>query len=116
VVTPDPATHSPAKKRRAHRVVLRTRRSARGAIRSTGVWPTVVPVYGWVKRAHRVGGRSVIIEIRKDGRWERLSRGWLRRNGRFYLAVAVDAGDAQEVMLRAHVAGVGNSNAVAARL
>ena len=115
-LTPEPGRTSPPQKQRPRRVVLRMRRSARGMIRSSGVWPTVVPVYGWVKRAHRVGGRSVTIEIRKDGRWQGLARGWLRRNGRFYLAVAVDAGDAQQVMLRAHVVGVGNSNAVAAPL
>ena len=113
--TPSRPTHRPSK-RRPRRVVLRTRRSARAVIRSSGVWPSVVPVYGWVKRARHVGGRSVVIEIRQGGRWERLSRGWLRRSGRFYLAVAVDAGGAEKVMLRAHVTGVGNSNPVAAHV
>jgi hypothetical protein len=115
-VTTVTTTPPPTKKKRPRRVVLRTRRSARAVVRSSGVWPSVVPVYGWVKRARRLGGRSVIIEIRQNGRWQSLARGWLRRNGRFYLAVALDAGDSHEVMLRAHVAGVGNSNAVAARL
>jgi hypothetical protein len=80
------------------------------------VWPSVVPVYGWVKRGRHVGGRSVVIQTRRNGRWESLSRGWLRRSGRFYLAVALDADGADKVMLRAHVPGVGNSYPVAAHL
>jgi hypothetical protein len=113
--TPSRPTHRPSK-RRPRRVVLRTRRSPRGALRSSGVWPSVVPVYGWVKRGRHVGGRSVVIQIRRNGRWESLSRGWLRRSGRFYLAVALDADGADKIMLRAHVPGVGNSYPVAAHL
>lgn len=112
--TPPPRPSS--RRKRPRRVILRTRRSARAVASSSGLWPSVVPVYGWVKRARRVGGRSVVIEIRRDGRWEQLSRGWLRRSGRFYLAVAVDASASHDVMLRAHVSGVGNSNPVAAHV
>jgi hypothetical protein len=107
-----PSTH-PAPKR-PHRVVLRSRRRAATVARAAG-WPRVLPVYGWVKSGH-VGRRSVVIEIRRNGRWEWLSRGWLRSNGRFYLAPSLDVGTAHRVTLRAHVLGVGYSKPVSARV
>jgi hypothetical protein len=58
----------------------------------------------------------VIIEVRRNGRWEWLSRSWLRRGGRFYVAVSVDVGASRKVMLRARVVGVGRSKPLAARL
>jgi hypothetical protein len=73
-------------------------------------------VYGWVKRGRHIGRRSVIIEIRRNGRWEWLSRGWLRSNGRFYLAPSLDVGGSRRVVLRAHVRGVGYSNPLRARI
>jgi hypothetical protein len=112
---PNPSSRPGTKKRRG-RVVLRTRRSTSPVIRSSGLWPQVLPVYGWVKNGRKLGRRAVIIEIRRHGRWEWLSRGWLRRSGRFYVAVSVDVGASHKVMLRAHVVGVGNSKPLAARV
>jgi hypothetical protein len=114
VVQP-PVVQPPVPPKQHARVVLRMRRSPRATVRSSGVWPTVLPVYGWVKGG-RLGGRPVIIQIRRDGHWAPLTRGWLRRSGRFYLAVSLDAGGPRRVMLRAHVEGVGNSKPLAARV
>jgi len=113
VVTPRPSRG--VSKKRARRVVLRTKRRG-GSVHSSGQWPRVVPVYGWVKRGRHIGRRSVIIEVRRGGHWEWLSRSWLRRSGRFYLGVSVDVGTSHKIMLRAHVVGVGNSKPVAARV
>jgi hypothetical protein len=100
-------------------VILRTRhnkRARRGA-RSSANWPRVLPVYGWVRAAGRkLAGRSVIIEVRRHGRWVWLSRGWLRANGRFYLAPSVDSGMPRRVTLRAHVKGLGYSKALRVRV
>jgi hypothetical protein len=74
-----------------------------------------VPVYGWVKKGH-VGRRSVIIEIRENGRWQWLSRGALRANGRFYLTPSIDPSVHGRVVLRAHVQGVGYSKSLSARV
>jgi hypothetical protein len=110
---PTPGT---TKRRRAHRVELRPRRRGKNALRAAG-WPHVMPVYGWVKGRHgRLGARSVVIEIRQHGRWEWLTRGWLRSNGRFYLAPAVDVGAGHKVLLRAHVEHVGYSKVITARV
>src|SRR4051812_4525574 len=121
--SPPPATTPPtppAKPHRKHRgrVILRTRhkRARRGA-RSSGHWPRVLPVYGWVKAGGRkVAGRSVVIEVRRHGRWVWLSRGWLRADGRFYLAPSVDSGMPRRVTLRAHVKGLGYSKALRVRV
>jgi hypothetical protein len=96
-------------------VVLRSRRRSASVARAAG-WPRVLPVYGWVKTHRHVGRRSVIIEIRRNGKWEWLSRGWLRSNGRFYLAPAVDVGTSHRIKLRAHVAGLGYSKVITARV
>jgi hypothetical protein len=101
---------------RRRRVVLRTSRRRSHSVRSSSAWPRVLEVYGWVKTKRRVGHRSVVIEIRRNGRWEWLSRGWLRSNGRFYLAASVDVGTSRTVKLRAHVAGLGNSKPLSARI
>jgi hypothetical protein len=116
-VTPPttPPPPKPPKKKHPRRVVLRTHK-ARSVVRSSGLWPSVLPVYGWVKRGRHVAGRSVTIEIRTGGRWEQLARGWVRRSRRFYLAVPVEPGTSGDVMLRARVAGVGNTNPVAAHV
>jgi hypothetical protein len=58
----------------------------------------------------------VTIEIRRHGRWEWLTRGWLRPNGHFYLAPAVDVGAGKKVVLRAHVQKVGYSKKITARV
>jgi hypothetical protein len=116
-----PATVTPppppvVKRRRAPRVVLRPRRKAGNALRAAG-WPRVIPVYGWVKGPrHHLGARSVVIEVRQHGRWEWLTRGWLRPNGRFYLAPAVDIGAGRKIVLRAHVLHVGYSKVIVARV
>ena len=112
--TGNPAT-APVKRRRAPRVVLRPRRRAGHGLRAAG-WPRVIPVYGWVKGRRHLGARSVVIEIRRHHRWEWLSRGWLRSNGRFYLAPGVDMGAGRKVWLRAHVLHVGYSKAITARV
>jgi hypothetical protein len=117
--TPEPPkpTSTP-RKRRSHRVVLRARhRHSRTLARSSGLWPRVVPVYGWVKTgAGSVGRRTVVIQIRHRGRWLSLSRGWLRSNGRFYLAPSIDPSLSHRVKLRAHVAGLGYSKVVVAHV
>jgi hypothetical protein len=115
-ITPVTNPVAPTHARRSHsrRVVLRPGRRVSRTLRAAG-WPRVIPVYGWVKGG-RVGRRSVIIEIRQNGRWEWLSRGWLRSNGRFYLAPAVDLGSGHRVELRAHVQGLGYSKLITARV
>jgi hypothetical protein len=118
-VADPPAPRTTPRKRRARRVVLRTRkhRRSRTAARTSGLWPSVVPVYGWVKkRGGHVGRRTVVIQIRERGRWISLSRGWLRSNGRFYLAPSIDPSLRRVVKLRAHVAGLGYSKAVRVRV
>jgi hypothetical protein len=116
-VADPPAPQTTPRKRRARRVVLRTRKHrSRTAARASGLWPTVLPVYGWVKRGGHVGRRTVVIQIREHGRWVSLSRGWLRSNGRFYLAPSIDPSLRRVVKLRAHVAGLGYSKPVRARV
>jgi hypothetical protein len=110
-----PSTLPSTLHRRAPKVVLRPRRTSRSTLRAAG-WPHVIPVYGWVKGGKRLGGRTVTIEIRRNGRWQWLTRGWLRSNGRYYLAPAVDVGAGRKVVLRAHVSRVGYSRAISARV
>jgi hypothetical protein len=112
--TPAPPVQ-PAPARRIHRVVLRSKHRRHTTVRSSGRWPQIVPVYGWVKNG-RVGRRSVIIEIREHGRWQWLSRGALRSNGRFYLTPSIDPSVHGRVVLRAHVQGVGYSKPLSARV
>jgi hypothetical protein len=118
--TPPPASTPPAKPHRKHRsrVILRTRHKAAGrGARSSGRWPRVLPVYGWVKaQGRKLAGRSVVIEIRRHGRWVWLTRGWLRADGRFYLAPSVDSGMPRRVVLRAHVPGLGYSKSLKTRV
>jgi hypothetical protein len=99
-------------------VILRTRhKRARHGARSSGRWPRVLPVYGWVKaEGRKLAGRSVVIEVRRHGRWVWLSRGWLRADGRFYLAPSIDAGMPSRVTLRAHVKGLGYSKSLRVRV
>jgi hypothetical protein len=113
-----PRPSSTPRKRHARRVVLRARHHrSRSVARSSGLWPSIVPVYGWVKTSgHRVGRRAVVIQVRTHGRWVSLSRGWLRSNGRFYLAPSVDPSLSHRVKLRAHVAGLGYSKVVVAHV
>jgi hypothetical protein len=112
---PNPVTSKPRK--RGHRVILRTRHARKtSAARSSGRWPRVLPVYGWVKaKGTRLAGRTVVIEVRRHGRWVWLSRGWLRANGHFYLAASVDSGMPRRVTLRAHVRGLGYSKPLKTR-
>jgi hypothetical protein len=114
---PPKPTSQPCK-RRAHRVVLRaSHRRSRKLARPSALWPHVVPVYGWVKTSGiHVGRRSVVIQARTHGRWVSLSRGWLRSNGHFYLAPSIDPSLSHRVKLRAHVAGLGYSEVVIARV
>jgi hypothetical protein len=117
-VADPPKPQTTPRKRHARRVVLRARhRRSRSTARSAGLWPKIVPVYGWVKTSGRhVGRRAVVIQIRSHGRWESLSRGWLRSNGHFYLAPSVDPSLSHRVKLRAHVAGLGYSRTVTAHV
>lgn len=110
-----PSTLPSTLHRPAPKVILRPRRRVPSALRAAG-WPRVIPVYGWVKGRRHLGGRSVTIEIRRHGRWQWLTRGWLRSNGRFYLAPAVDVGAGRKVLLRAHVHRVGYSRGITARV
>jgi hypothetical protein len=115
---PDPVTTpTTTPRKRGHRVILRTRHPRkRSGARSSGRWPRVLPVYGWVKAAGaKLAGRTVVIEVRRHGRWVWLSRGWLRSDGRFYLAPSVDSGLPRVVTLRAHVLGLGYSKPLKAR-
>jgi hypothetical protein len=105
-----------AVKHHPRRVILRTSRRRARSVSTAGAWPRVLKVYGWVKTQKNVGHRSVVIEIWRNGRWHWLSRGWLRSNGRFYMAAAVDAGTSRTVRLRAHVSGLGNSKPLSARV
>jgi hypothetical protein len=115
--TANPPAPRPASRKRTRRVVLRARhRRSRSAARSSGLWPQVVPVYGWVKTNGNVGRRAVVIQIRQHGRWVSLSRGWLRSNGHFYLAPSIEPNLSHRVKLRAHVAGLGYSKTVVARV
>ena len=103
-------------RKRSRRVVLRTRNRRTSSLRSASAWPRILQVYGWVKTKRRIGSRAVVIEIRRNGRWEWLSRGWLRSNGRFYMAASVDVGIGRTVKLRARVPGVGKSKTLTARV
>jgi Polysaccharide lyase len=121
--TPPPTSTPPtppAKPHRKHRgrVILRTRtKRARHGARSSGRWPRVLPVYGWVKAPGRkFAGRSVVIQVRRHGHWVWLSRGWLRADGRFYLAASLDSDMPRRVTLRAHVKGLGYSKALRVRV
>jgi hypothetical protein len=114
--TSAPATPTTSTKKRARRVVLRSKHRRRATVRSSGHWPRILPVYGWVKANGDVGRRAVIIEIRVHGRWEKVSRGWLRKDGRFYLAPSVDPDLPHRVTLRAYVEGIGYSKALKARV
>jgi hypothetical protein len=113
--TKPPVSTTPRK--RGHQVILRTRHKRSRSARSSGRWPRVLPVYGWVKaKGRKLAGRSVVIEIRLHHRWMWLSRGWLRPDGRFYLAPSVDSGMPRRVTLRAHVSGLGYSKPLRARV
>jgi hypothetical protein len=104
-------------KRRGRHVVLRARHHRSSAlVRSSGRWPRVLPVYGWVRAKGKMAHRSVVIEIRRHGRWTWLTRGWLRANGRFYLAPSIDLPRGRVVKLRAHVSGLGYSRTLRARV
>jgi hypothetical protein len=115
--TNDTPSTLPSTLHRSHapKVVLRPRGRGRSALRAAG-WPHVIPVYGWVKGRKNLGARPVTIEILRHGRWEWLTRGWLRPNGHFYLAPAVDVGAGKKVVLRAHVQKVGYSKKITARV
>jgi hypothetical protein len=76
-------------------------------------WGHILAVYGGVRGKKR--HRPVILQIRRHGRWQSLTRGWLRRNGRFYLTPAVDSGPGV-VKLRAVVRGVGHSRVLRVRV
>lgn len=117
-VADPPRPSSTTRKGHARRVVLRARhRRSRSVARSSGLWPRIVPVYGWVRTHGRnVGRRSVVVQIRVHGRWLSLSRGWLRSNGHFYLAPSIDPSLSHRVKLRAHVAGLGYSRPVVAHV
>jgi hypothetical protein len=114
--TPTPPIPAPrATPKHRGRVILRTRKRVPSGLRAAG-WPRVIPVYGWVKGRTHLGGHSVVIEMRRNGHWQWLTRGWLRSNGRFYLAPAVDVGNGHKVVLRAHVPHIGYSGQITAKV
>jgi hypothetical protein len=76
-------------------------------------WGRILAVYGGVRGKKR--HRPVIIQIRRNGHWQSLTRGWLRRNGRFYLTPSVDTAS-RVVKLRAVVRGVGHSKVLRVHL
>jgi Polysaccharide lyase len=89
-----------------------------GSLRSAGLaWPHVLRVYGGVRPGRRGARRTVLIQVRHDGRWEWLARSWVHRNGRFYIAANVDpAITGPRVKLRAVVRGVGHSRPLVAHV
>ena len=107
---------SPVHAKTRSRVWLRT--SGSSAIRAArSRWPRVVRVYGGVRPGRRGARRSVTIQVRYKGRWESLARGWVHRNGRFYIAANIDPSlTGRRVKLRAVVAGVGHSKPLSARV
>jgi hypothetical protein len=109
------STPTTVARKRPRRVVLRTKHR-RTSVRSSGRWPHLVPVYGWVKTHGRVTHRSVVIQIRENGHWTWLSRGYVRSDGRFYITASVDPSVHGRVVLRAHVHGLGYSKSLAARV
>jgi hypothetical protein len=109
---PNP-TPAPRKRGKKRRVWLRRERGIFGA--SVSPWSRIISVYGGVRsKSHK--RRAVTIQIRRHHRWVWLSRGWLRSNGRFYLAPAVDLKSGTVVRLRAVVKGMGRSNTLKVRV
>jgi Polysaccharide lyase len=105
-------------KRRRARIWLRVkgRRRASTAARRWSPWGRILRVYGGIRGAEGEKRRTVVIQLRRNGRWEWLTRGQLRRNGRFYLAPSVDMARGRVVKLRAVVRGVGHSGVLRARV
>jgi hypothetical protein len=106
--------------RRGHhkRVWLKLKRSGMlgaAAAQAAGPWGRILPVYGGV-RSKRGRGKSVIIQFKRHGRWVWLTRGWVRRGGRFYLSPSVQSGRRRTVKLRAYIRGVGHSRVLRARI
>jgi hypothetical protein len=73
----------------------------------------VVPLHGGARPVRTAAGRKVKIQVRRGGRWHWFARGWVQGDGRFTLAAKV-GGAGRRLMLRAVIAGVGHSRAVAA--
>ena len=73
----------------------------------------VVPLRGGARPVRTAAGRKVKIQVRRGGRWHWFARGWVQGDGRFTLAARV-GGARPRLMLRAVIAGVGHSRAVAA--
>jgi hypothetical protein len=93
---------APAGRSSGHHVWLRA--SARHA--------GVLRLRGGARPVRAAAGQRVTIQVRRAGRWQRLTRGRVRRDGRFSLAARTGRG---RVTVRAVVARVGHSRAVAAR-
>jgi hypothetical protein len=93
------------------------RRNGAAVHASGSNWPRIVRVYGGVRPGRSGARRSVMIQVRMNGRWEWLARSWVHRNGRFYVAANIDPSvTGRRVTLRAVVAGVGHSKPLAARV
>jgi hypothetical protein len=108
-----PAKHSKKKAR----VWLKLKRGGLLGAAARTPWGRILPVYGGVSSATAGGKRrAVVIEIRSHGRWEWLTRGWMRSDGRFYLSPAIDTGKPRVVKLRAVVKGVGHSKTLRTRI
>jgi Polysaccharide lyase len=117
--TSSPANNTSTKKKRKKKkrpVWLRLKRNGLRSASHWSPWGRILPVYGGIRGAADGERRSVVIEIRRHGRWEWLTRGWLRRNGRFYLSPTVDMARGRVVKLRAVVDGLGHSGTLRTRV
>jgi hypothetical protein len=108
-VSPANPASAPSSSHAKRRVWLRLQPGGLKSAAAASPWGRILQVYGGVHGRKRPKPRPVVVQMRQNGRWVSLTRGWLRHNGRFYLAPAVDSGDAQVVKLRAVVKGLGHS-------
>jgi hypothetical protein len=93
---------APAGRATGHHVWLRAHARRAGVLR----------LRGGARPVRTAAGHTVTIQVWRAGRWQRLTRGRVHRDGRFSLAARTGDG---RVTVRAVVAGVGHSRAVAAR-
>jgi hypothetical protein len=110
-------TRREARRRRRKRLKVWLR-SARSVAASSSAQTRRLYLYGGVKRSARKsnGGRTVVIQIRREGRWHTLGRGWLGWDGRFSVRPLRVSGPAGKVKIRAYIPRVGRSNTLTARV
>jgi hypothetical protein len=109
-VSPAKPASAPSSSHAKRRVWLRLQNDGLKSASATTPWGRILQVYGGVhgkKRARK--SRRVVVQMRRAGHWVSLTRGWMRRNGRFYLAPAINTDGAKVVKLRAVVKGLGHS-------